>query len=279
MPEAHSPEAAPRVLNASTSWILERTVALYSAMPGGNPVQVGSGVLLQIAEETFVLSASHVLERLAEGAKFVAAMSEGSSLLHVPVPTRRTADQETLDIGFFSLPSDVARELSRFGKHFVRLSELNLTDAPGWAFLSVVGFPLETNFTKHDEKKIEVGPFIYGSYLSKQENPSPRTSIMLDCTSLTIKRRGEDARIPTLQGISGCGIWRLYGNGDRLGRLDTWDPSWIQLIGIEHRVVPRRWIKGTLIWRLLRLIADANPQLHASIELIIPKSEPVFEPG
>ena len=149
-----------------------------------------------------------------------------------------------------------------------------LGNEPSRGFYSVVGYPLASNRPDSVTRLIDVEPFCYGTYLypGTVDDFTPGVSIVLGCRQETVTRLPEEEsiRMPYLGGISGCGIWRLYGRGDRLGRLDTWNTTWICLSGIEHCVVERKYIKGTLVRHVIALIANVYPELQASIRLTLP---------
>ena len=60
-----------------------------------------------------------------------------------------------------------------------------------------------------------------------------------------------------MQGVSGCGVWRLWENA-RAGELASWDESWIQLVGIEHRVAGEAII-GTLALHVVKMMIETQP--------------------
>jgi hypothetical protein len=273
MPEIHSPETAKRIFRASQKWIFDRTVGIYAQARGGNPRLEGSGVLLQIADAPFILSAGHVLKASKDAAIMPAPMMPGSRTIPMPrVRISFTAEQKQVDVGFIRLPDEVASELKQHGKKFTTRADIDISDEPARAFYSVVGYPAKTNTPDYQAMRVNVLPLCHATYLYDRDDvdSTPGVSIVLRFKQDTITRPdGETDRMPSLKGISGCGIWRLYGDGDRLGRLDTWDPGWIRLAGIEHGCIERKYIKGTMIKLVLNLIERANPDLGASMRLTL----------
>jgi hypothetical protein len=80
--------------------------------------------------------------------------------------------------------------------------------------------------------RVDVLPLCHATYLYDRDDvDSTRgVSIVLHFKQDTMTRPdGETDRMPSLKGISGCGIWRLYGADDRLGRLDTFRESFPSL--------------------------------------------------
>lgn len=273
MPEIDSLETAKRIFRASRTWIFDRTVGIYAQARGGNPRLEGSGVLLQIADAPFMLSAGHVLKASEDAAIMPAPMMPGSRMIPMPdVRINFTADQRQVDVGFVRLPDEVASELKQHGKKFTTRADIDISDEPARAFYTVVGYPAKTNTLDYQAMRVDVLPFCHATYLYDRDDvdSTPGVSMVLRFKQHTITRPdGETDRMPSLKGISGCGIWRLYGAGDRLGRLDTWDPGWIRLAGIEHGCVERKYIKGTMIKSVLELIERANPDLGPSMRLTL----------
>jgi hypothetical protein len=275
MPEIDSPETARRIFRASRMWILERTVGVYAQeLPDGNPRLEGSGVLLQIADAYLVLSASHVMKATSKGSRvMLGPMTPDSRMVLMPhVPITFTADVDRVDVGFARLPGQTANELKAYGKKFLSRADLDLRNEPARAFYSVVGYPAKTNTPNHQAKRVDVLPFCYATYLYDRDDAdsTPGVSIVVRFNQDTITHpNGEVGRMPSLKGISGCGIWRLYGDGDRLDRLDTWDAGWIRLAGIEHGCVERKYIRGTMVGTVLDLIERQHADLRTSMQITV----------
>jgi hypothetical protein len=259
-----------RILNEAKQWILERTVGIYFQMPDGNPVPWGTGVLLRIADESFVLSASHVLERASEATARLASCVAGSRFVNVTsVRLSRTVDTETLDVGFLRLTPENATELE-VHKKFLRMSDLDTSQAMGDGAYLVAGYPAQSVQFHLDgeQKEISASHFSFLTQLVDVDRGEPGITLGLSFREPTLRNGyGELVRrVPELNGISGCGIWRVWleENRDSLAR---WDPSWIRLSGIEHAVTPRRSIRGTLVGHALQLIARSQPELIPSMRV------------
>lgn len=269
--EAHD----ERIFRASHEWIKKRTVSVFRQMPGGNPVLEGSGVLLKIADAAFLISARHVFEAATEALLLIGPMSAPSLFVPLRTPTIKiSVDADTVDVGYTRLPDDVAAQLGSYGKHFLRMSELALDDVPQDGLYNVVGYPKVSNVPDYVEKLIKPTPFMYGTYLcgGEVDGYAPGTSIALRWSSNEVTMpSGEMGRMPTLGGISGCGMWLLHADHARPERLDRWAPDQIRLAGIEHRVLSKQWIKGTLIRRVIELMLNDYPDLRDSIRLTFPQ--------
>lgn len=259
-----------RVFRASHHWILERTVAIYKQMPpAGNPVLEGSGVLLRIADASFLISAAHVLLAAQEARILIAPMSSPSRLVQLsPFTCQISNDRDDIDVGYVRLRDEVVAELEKYEKRFARLSDLELVDSGSEGLYSVTGYPKVVNTPDYVAKACAPTPFHYGTYLYRGEVSRfvPGISIAVDWTSTEVRMpSGHMGRMPEVGGISGCGMWLLqrFRNPDRT-------PGTIRLAGIEHTVSTRRWIKGTLIGHVVKMLADDYPDLRASIRLTLP---------
>lgn len=254
------------LLRRATNWIFEHTVGIYFQMAGGDPVPWGSGVLLRIADASFVLSASHVLKRASEATLRLAPSVEGSRFVTISsLDLQRSKDTEHLDIGWMRLSEDDSQKLA-IHKRFLRMSHLDTEQRMSEGAYVVAGYPVE--LTKVDKNEITANRFSYLTNLAPVENEIPGVTLGLSFKSSILRHEdGTDtARMPSLGGISGCGIWRVWADsqGNPIGR---WDTSWIRLAGIEHAVTSRRSIRGTIIGHMLGMIARSYPELLPSIRV------------
>jgi hypothetical protein len=79
------------------------------------------------------------------------------------------------------------------------------------------------------------GRIFYPTQLTSAPDRNPDTTIALFLED----ENGDRARLPALQGISGCGVWRLHRKGDDPR---TWSVDQIKLVGIEYG-----FIKGAIL--------------------------------
>jgi hypothetical protein len=257
-------------------WTFERTVGLYAKHPPTQrAVFQGSGVLLKIETRAFILTAAHVVRFLHDH------KNEGSSLwvatmgpIQIPMYTLAGSQiiynpSDDYDIAIIPLGEAVARALSE-AKRFLRLGDLERGQDLLQGAYCVLGFPAQHNTPDYETKEINVTPFMYTSLLDTEVlDAKPGVTIALKWTKTVIyDSQRNELRMPELKGISGCGIWRLFiteKHGYRLGR---WSTDLIRLVGIEHRITPRKRIKGTIVANALIVIAHLYPDLHASMSII-----------
>ena len=237
----------------------------------------GSGVLLKIADAAFILSAGHVLKYAEEMELQIGPMSHGSQLIRPEDgQVGVSKDLDDVVIGFVRLSQETANELS-IHKSFVRMNNLDIriSDPCDGAY-SFFGFPAKDNSPDYTKKEIAPLPIHYLCMpLLNAPEARSNTSVFLQVTKSRIiisdseNSLIEEDRMPELNGISGCGMWRLFGIEDRTDRLDQWQPSWIRLVGIEHGWARGKWVKGTFVKHVISLIANTYPELYGSIQLTL----------
>jgi len=96
--------------------------------------------------------------------------------------------------------------------------------------------------------------------------------ILLQCRrSSAVHISGEHVRLPaSLEGISGCSIWKTNLVG---APADRWTPAMAEVIGIETgEYRPAEVLKGTAWDGVAALLFQMYPQLQGSLRLVLPPS-------
>ncbi len=267
-------KARERMKSVGHPWMLARTVGIYALVPGGRPVPHGSGVLLRIADASFVVSAAHVLLG-GDSAEILLAPSIAESRLLVSLgqlKVHATRDTENYDVGYVHLPDTTVRELGSTVE-YVRLSDITFEEPPPMGIYGVIGYPQHQVHFNALENKVQARPLFYGGPLFGAATDAlvPGLSIAIRVEmNETSTGDGDRARFPELRGISGCGIWRLGVPGRDPPPDERWEASQIRLAGIEHAVIETsvhttRAIKGTLIKQTIQLIVGGHPELRRAI--------------
>lgn len=271
LPEAEREAFGKRVNDYGLNWLHDRTVCVCIKTKDGNPIAHGSGVLLQIADVGFLLSAGHVLvntEQNPTDTVMIAPNAGAPALVPlVGVEIARTQDLEHADFGFARLPPQIREQLSTC-KRFVRLSELALEETPSGECYSVMGFPREWAKLDPHEHVVSLTRLCYSTGLLRGD---PAFSISTESIVLALGTSNTAfndvaSRLPNLRGMSGCGIWRMYGPESGT-HLRSWSSDFIRLAGIEHSVVGSKAIKGVAIPYIVETIAATYPELRGPIDL------------
>jgi hypothetical protein len=132
-----SPEQAARLHERFTKeavpWIERRTVAIYKVSDSGIPVPEGTGVLLQVADRRFVLTAAHVLKLWKELALIIPT-GERNGINLTACLAEVACDEHEADFALIPLSPEMVDALLP-AKDFVRLAEPTLPATnPRWAF-------------------------------------------------------------------------------------------------------------------------------------------------
>jgi hypothetical protein len=266
-------EALAMIVPASTVIYAPRSEK-ETATPG----VAGSGVFLTIAEEHFLLTAAHVAEigtkygfglYVPPGVPGTKLISLGDTSVYAS--ESGTAPEDILDIAAVHLRPETIPALER-GHKFVRLQHLDHKD-PGTEGVAYVVFGYPQAYMKHspERKAVATPPLPYQSVLYDGSRGLPPNydsskNMLLDFQiDENYANAGEKVSAPDPDGISGCGIWRLFSY--RRG-MSSWSSDEIRLIGIEHGWWKSyKVLKGTRIAWAIEAIYQHCPKLRSAIEL------------
>jgi hypothetical protein len=246
------------------------------------PVQNGTGVLLQIGHAAFILAAAHVLDYPAiHEIHYVTADEQGQSVpLHFkkvvtsPVPPGSQPkdsdmrDDDPWDIGIAELAPETADKLRTYWR-FAQLREIDAAGTIQGTFL-VAGYPFALTETKTAERNTETKmlKYITGIYDGEREQQDNDAELLLDYPEQSLTADSAATTAPQPKGLSGCGIWRL---SESIQPLTQWKASDIRLVGIQHRWrSSRRYLVGTPIRHAMQLIYKYYPELHGDMSLAYP---------
>jgi hypothetical protein len=246
------------------------------------PVPTGTGVLLQIAEQHFLVSAAHVLDFMSiHEIPYLLSPSEYDQPF-IPISPWRCwsslipagrdpkdlemRNDDPFDVGYVELPADVVNRMgTRY--RFAGLSEVDVHDdlLPGYYLIH--GFPGFLSETDKAARLVVVEPMPYLSLLSEdKEGFVPGRDIRIQYPELGINPQRQDAYMMSPRGISGCGIWRIA----RLAKPDQWVREDVKLVGIEHTFRQRddsRYLQGTRMRVVLEMMYRTQPTIRKVIDL------------
>jgi hypothetical protein len=267
-----------RVMEASSPEIKRATVPIF-AIQDGIPIENGTGVLLQIADTAFLVSAAHVMDYATKHdlPHLISNGLPGSELipLHNVTVTSTSLEGDLFDLAVVRLPEELAVRL-RVTKRFVRLSEIDPDDAVAeGSFYFVYGYPYEWTKTDTTQSTVRLSSFRFGgtAFREKIELKEFRPELHLLISSPPDRIADADGNLmelPKLGGISGCGMWRLSSLSQTN---DRWSTDNVRLVAIEHAVAKVGSpvaIKGTRFKAVLQMIKEAHPELRQPIGLTFP---------
>ncbi|MBN9519493.1 hypothetical protein J0H58_13380 [bacterium] len=246
--------------------------------------QFGSGVLLEIGDKSFIVSAAHVLDWAALHEQPLCVprspaptpplwldRAEGYLVTQVPEGRKATdphmRDHDPLDVGVCVLHPDDATELKKHFR-FLRLYQIDHGVPLLPASYITAGFPSRIEDRHNGGHRIMPTPCFAVSNLCDQL-PDGAENVVANSIFLTYQRDGfdqefQEIKAPKLGGISGGGIWRL---ADPSRLISLWKVDDVKLVGIETSCCYGHYIRGVSIRVVLGLIGNEWPALQSSIEL------------
>ena len=256
------------------------TVAIYAKYPqGGRRTIAGSGILLRIADEHFLLTAAHVSDGAAKQDipyyLCERTTNKAIALSEVLVASSKPAKDDLFhwkddDVAAARLTQDIVKRLSP-GCKFLGLSDLDPLPPREPGYYVIYGYPEADLKTNPSDGILEANPLYYGSGLYSGNRGwwkyhKPERDIALDFQMKNISSIDGGSPVPPpLDGMSGCGIWRAFN----LRSAQTkWKSDDLRLVGIQHRVEKEIGIVGgTQIRFLLQRIAKAFPTIARSMQI------------
>jgi hypothetical protein len=233
--------------------------------PGEHPLPHGTGVLLEIGDTMFILTAAHVLD---VGVDEVLLIWPGRSREHVVLNSMErnlSKEKNNVDLGIVRL-SGYARTRILQEREAARLSEIEIGATTYNSMHAIFGYPMELS-----ESDGVLGDRVSSAVLyptvphpSGFGVSSEDMSIVLQFDFDCVDRDGVSGRMPYPGGISGCGIWRL---SSEFSVTSNWKPENIKLVGIAHSLIGESALKGTRIKHAMAGIARMYPEFRRRIEL------------
>jgi hypothetical protein len=236
------------------------------AFENGEPVELGSGTCVMIANRCFIATAAHVIDKYPNEALFLITSQERQD--STPLIIGRGSDPDA-DVAWLELEPGIDRVIDR---NFISIERMCLGVSHLETDLAVVyGFPAE-KARVHGAVPIRglgVQPICFATHtLDAQEQPvgsdSDRDLFLAYPDEGLFGPDGPMAGIRA-PGLSGGGIWTVEANTAGL-----WSPEHAKLIGIEHSWLPWKWVKGSQVQHFLRLMCRTVPELATVIRAVHP---------
>ncbi|MHC4443587.1 MAG: hypothetical protein ACYTF1_09200 [Planctomycetota bacterium] len=222
-----------------------------------------TGVLYCIADHYFILTASHYLRAIIKNNIPLYIPQSDPNAIPFPLVDavfHSTEVDNGRDVAAIKLSEDVVSKL-RPTKEFLKHSRIDQTD-DGRGLYIVFGYPMAWTGMV-DPGNILSHPLIYASRQYEGECYSgtfydPNVHILLEFDQNVIDAvSGNQESLPSIKGISGCGIWRVADwNSTSIAH---WSPRELRLVGLQHRWIKDdnfKYIQGTWIKYALQLILN-----------------------
>jgi hypothetical protein len=256
------------------------TAPIYTEQDGAT-ILCASGVLLQIADRHFLVSAGHTFDarRMLYLPLWVTSGVIGSKLLPLGQVRIRSSDtkvpydrtDEPFDIAVCELSGETGEQIA-VNKKFLRLADVDPWDRQEpRSWYMVFGYPSvlspQDEVTKSiDAKAVALATFIYCDERGPLDSYDKEVGIALDFDAATMKDDdGNPAIAPHPGGMSGCGIWRLAEAGTEIG---FWKLDDVKLVAIEHTLkTSQKVLAGTRIGYALQMIYRNHADLRPVMEM------------
>lgn len=246
--------------------------------------QIGTGILFQIADSCFVVTAAHVLTAPHLYDKTIGITGGDGCLISahgnwIASTPKQPDSADPFDIAVFRLPDTAIQRLS--GKRFFRASEIDFSEQSKTAVFAVFGFPGRWALPiRGPEEELELKAFEYIACASNRPPADligydPRYHLLIDAqfSNLTDQSGSETAftdragdEVPftkSLHGVSGSSVWLV---GDLGVPKNHWDRIVPKVVAVETAVYKEAGvIRATRFVAVTTLIHDAFPDLRSSI--------------
>lgn len=278
-----------QVMDVARQRIGTRTVTLFLGSQQ-RPIQYGTGVLLQVADEHFVLTAAHVTDPAATGGPFTMCLGgfaephdviplPGAGFLFTPMPKSGKRDDDYRDTSIIYLTSDTADRVRTSGLEFTTTRDLDAFTVGGFEHPYVVcGYPRALSID-HGDAGIESGEFLA---VTGRKDPvagelhrfNDRTEFVLSFDHRhALDRHLKRVSVPHPRGISGCGVWRLTVAGP-----DFPNNLRIDLVGIQHTYnAERKLLRCTRLREPILDLYGHRVGLRPAMEVSMPALRQLYE--
>jgi hypothetical protein len=251
--------------------------------------QIGTGILFQVADAHFLVTAGHVARRASKHRMTVAIGASPSRL--VPLigqwmctdpsdPGDESSDLH--DVAVKKLTADAVEKLLE-SNVFLHTSEIRDLDPGPRAVYCLFGYPgMWSAPSRSVSEQLRVKPLEHVTYTHNGDVVALRyydrkLHILLaggpedlsDDDGLPVEvrdRSGQPRLFPrALQGVSGCSVWHI---GDTSVPLDQWAKDRARLIGIETSIYQAAGVIKVSRWRIVStLIYEACPELRSAFKI------------
>lgn len=267
LPEDREREAVGRLIaRIDAYW---RSVVPVFGFQNGKAVQDRTGILFQVADHHFLITASHDLNWISENVPIFIA-PHGPGIDPIQLTGRMTGTEDaSIDIAIMRLASENVEYLLP-ERQFLRMTSLDFLSRSSNGIYVVQGYPVELGRIDMDVGKVRTRGMRYCTDIYEGELPAMdypfdddiHVSLQhhLDEHDLS----GNAIKSPKITGMSGGAIWRLAESID--GKLEVNEPK---LVAVQTKAKTGEFLKGTWIKYALELIAKTYPELRPAMSLLV----------
>ena len=249
--------------------------------------QFGTGTLLRVAEESFIITAAHVMKEAVKFDKGLCITASNESFVQIygnwvySSEGQYGTTEDPFDIAILRLDSNIVGRLK--DSLFLRLHDVNFNEDLSKGIFCLLGYPsVLSQSSTNEETDLILKPFQYVTYsyegptdmLSEYQSrlhlllgASPQESTDINGRPfIFLNREGKHLQFPRdLGGISGCSVWMVGASNIPM---DEWDKERPSIVAVETSVYPRpQIIKATRWIAVSTLLYEAFPKLRPALSL------------
>jgi hypothetical protein len=251
--------------------MMEVTAPIFSLDRRQRPDVEGSGLMLAIADVYFLITASHVAALREEHSLRIGIAGEVVDLRGDMLQLRQAgvvagSDDDLVDVSVVVLPQDTTAATDRSA--FLSLAEVarRVEDDEGPSF-AVAGYPRsrQDRRVRGGNVQSQFHPFlakVAGPDLYRRVGRSRDQHLVLSYAPPIWNAEGSSGESPSLRGMSGCGMWEVFGSLTQPTR-----PPVLAAIFTEWRRGTNKYLLGTRIQLVVSMLRDEFPSLRAAIDL------------
>ena len=239
----------------------------------------GTGTLLKIADDAFIVTAAHVIRQAHELDKSL-AVATGKSFTALFGNWSCTSDNGPFDLAVLRLSPDVTRKLKAIS--FIRLQDIDFDVDMSQGVFCLLGYPGKLSVASTpDNVTMRLRPFQIVTYAHREATKTlsgyqEEYHLLLDGNDKGWDINGQPTRFcdrngnpleypKELGGISGCSVWKI-------GRLDKpisdWSKYRPKVVAVQTGVYSdSQTIKTTRWIGVSTLIYEAYPDLRPALKL------------
>lgn len=252
---------------------LEACVVPIAAHKGGAAEQYGTGTLFRVADVSFLVTASHVLEKAREQGKGLAISDSAPRSPSVPLYGRAQGHSH-LDVLVWELPPDTVAALPN--RRFLTVHHADRANRrPAKGTYLICGYPSSLARWDTDQGNLSLKPLTTlsgryeGGVMWMQEGHDPDAHLLLDTSPDGAELLDcPDGVTPAVNGMSGASIWQVYYEGLSSRH---WTPNDASVVAVQTGVYRKGAItRGTRWWVVDQIIRANYPDLAAPLSLLTP---------
>lgn len=241
--------------------------------------QFGTGTLLRIADDSFLVTAAHIATQAKELSKSL-CIGVDETFIQLHGNWCLSSENSPYDIAVLRLPLDITNKLSNLAH--VRLQDVDFSLDLSNGVFCLLGYPGRLSITSTPENTtMSVTPFQFltHAYAGKTENLGnyqPKFHLLLSAQDGGVNNEGNPIKFSDrnntplnfpkdLGGISGCSIWKV---GEQNKPIREWKSYRPKIVAVQTGVYSEaQVIKGTRWIAVSTLLYEAYEDLREVIKL------------